>query len=274
MNLIASTKIALKTFITSLSKPESYEIGELFEEIVREIYFPNDVYKLINKTHNYEQNKRDFVENSLNPDYEFSIIDTNFRFYVECKYRDITEKRDQIDIIYNNISNNKELKTKDADLEIDKQTKKYRYIEIFSDAQFRRYKELNLNQKVFIMLGLGDSNDEDLNIFLIPIENLVVNYIDIDAIDYYIYPSNYYVVPGKLLDLIRNKPIGYCSRCKLEINRIITHPLCYNCWDSWYVYKNFRHKEKYCHSCGKEFEATVAKPICINCYKRIKDIMI
>jgi len=271
MNIVDSTKNAFKTFVNSLSKPESFAIGEMFEELVRDIYFIKDYYNLINKTHNFDQNSKDFVESSLNPDYEFSIVDTDFRFYVECKFRDITNN---IDCIY---KINEDIETSSLDLysknkEIDKQTKKYRFVEICNEAQFKRFKELNKTQKVFIILFLFDSNEEMWKLHLIPIQDLIVNYVDIDSIDYYIFPNDFYIVPGKLIDLVRVGTEAYCIRCKNIINKSLRLPLCNSCWEIWIKYKNFRFKEKYCHFCGKELDVSVSKPICLDCYRNIGHI--
>ena len=76
--------------------PRSYRVGEKFEELVREIFFPKYYYTLVHKSPNYKQNKDDYVESSWLPDYKLRCTDTDKEFWVECKYRNITNLLDKV----------------------------------------------------------------------------------------------------------------------------------------------------------------------------------
>jgi hypothetical protein len=47
--------------------PESFRIGEDFENYVREFLFVPEYYDLLERTHGYEVNAKDFVQSSSSP---------------------------------------------------------------------------------------------------------------------------------------------------------------------------------------------------------------
>ena len=61
---------------------------------------------------------------------------------------------------------------------------------------------------------------------------------------------------------------GYCIRCKADLKLNPEHPLCFNCYKAWEMYKNPEYKEKFCHACGKESITTIEKPFCYDCFKK------
>ncbi|GAC1562726.1 MAG: hypothetical protein NVS3B13_36080 [Mucilaginibacter sp.] len=67
--------------------PKSFKDGQAFEDYVEEYLFPNNYYNLVEKTHNYQTNSRNYVESSLNPDFKFRDRYTGREFYVEAKFR-------------------------------------------------------------------------------------------------------------------------------------------------------------------------------------------
>jgi len=61
--------------------------------------------------------------------------------------------------------------------------------------------------------------------------------------------------------------VGFCIRCKAEIDYNPDKPLCPDCYGKWKKYGDPTYKEKYCHDCGKPSRASLAKPVCRKCYK-------
>lgn len=127
-----------KAVTNELSKPTSFVKGEAFENYVREYVFPKEYYKLLHRTHNFESNHDDYIESSLLPDFEFQCIQTGEKFYVEAKFREG---------VYNN------------------QDK----IEWCKPYQLNRYQKINQQQKVFIILGLGDKPRKPFELIIFPL---------------------------------------------------------------------------------------------------------
>ncbi len=85
-------KRVVKAIFNEVTKPESFAIGEEFEKYLREYIFPINEYDLIHKTHDYISNRDDYIETSLEPDFEFCSIKNNKEFMVEAKYRSYFDK--------------------------------------------------------------------------------------------------------------------------------------------------------------------------------------
>ena len=71
MGIIAILNKCIEVIITDINTPESFKIGKAFEDYVRKRLFIDRYYDLIEKTHTYQENRKDFVYYSLNPDYKF-----------------------------------------------------------------------------------------------------------------------------------------------------------------------------------------------------------
>lgn len=110
-------------FITDrINTPESFKVGQDFEKYVEEYLFPKRYYDMIEKTHDYHTNSKNYVEASLNPDFKFRDRITKKVFYVEAKFR-------------TNMYNNK--------------------LVWCTDKQLARYQSINKQTPVFLMLGDG-----------------------------------------------------------------------------------------------------------------------
>ena len=123
MGIFDSLTKAANTFIEDINTPESFKKGEKFEKYTRDTIFPPAKYNLLKQTHNYSQNSKDFVQESLEPDFEFECKETKRKFYVEAKFR-------------SDIYNGK--------------------IKSLNKEQFERYKEIGKSVTVFIIIGIGD----------------------------------------------------------------------------------------------------------------------
>ncbi len=132
----------VKAVTDEITKPISFVKGEAFEDYVRDIVFTKANYKLINRTHNYQTNRDDYVDNSLMPDFEFQCLETKKSFHVEVKFRSGT---------YN------------------KQDK----IEWCKPYQLKRYKTIDKNKKVFLALGIGEDPRRPDEVFIIPISGII-----------------------------------------------------------------------------------------------------
>jgi len=259
----------LKKLKNERVKSSKFKFGEEWEEEVREEFFVSDYYDVLEKTHNYKQNKKDFVKSSLNPDYKFLCKYTNKEFYVECKARDITnliKKTEDFLDEYEILLKKDEKKS----LEFEEANKYLQLFDLCSEDQFYRFKKLNNETKVlFMVLLISDQDYRDDIISLIPIDDLLTHKIFYSQIlGYQIADSE--IEPAKLWRnflLFYGFP-AYCIRCKKKIKFNNLNPFCYDCWENWYKEKKFIHEEKYCHACGKEFKTASVKPLCIDCYKK------
>lgn len=119
-------------------KPESFAKGEAFEDYVRSYLFPHNYYELIHRTHDYNSNNNDYIESSLQPDFKFRCIKTGKEFFVEAKYK----------------SNPEYFKDK---------------IEWCKPHQLKRYREIDKETKVFIILGFGGKPKRPDELILFPL---------------------------------------------------------------------------------------------------------
>jgi len=124
MSILSSLRVGIKAMIDDTNKPESFKIGEQFEKYVRDVLFTDSYYVLVEKTHDYNTNHKDYVEASLKPDFTFRDRRTNKEFYVEVKVRTTT-------------LNNK--------------------IMWCNQKQLDRYFEYNKQKPVFVILDCGDN---------------------------------------------------------------------------------------------------------------------
>jgi hypothetical protein len=146
-----------KAIKEELTKPSSFVKGEVFEDYVRNIVFPSDCYKLINRTHNYATNNGDYVESSLKPDFEFQCLETSKKFHVEVKYRKG----------YYNYQDK---------------------LEWCKPYQLKRYKEIDKEQPVFLLLGIGDRPNKPDEIFIIPMSKIGFTGFYDSFLDQYSFP--------------------------------------------------------------------------------------
>jgi hypothetical protein len=87
MKFLSALQKGIQTVIAETRKPDAFHVGEKFEDYVRQEIFTDNYYKLLDRTHNYNANRRDFAESSLNPD--FKLFDKKHRkeFWLEVKFR-------------------------------------------------------------------------------------------------------------------------------------------------------------------------------------------
>jgi hypothetical protein len=121
------------------NKDESFIKGETFENYVREVLFPKENYKLLERTHSYESNKKDFVASSCKPDFTFLQKDNNFEFYVEAKYRS---------------------------------TVFFEKVKWCEHYQFKRYNQYAEEKPVFIVIGYGGTPNNPDIVYIENIENI------------------------------------------------------------------------------------------------------
>lgn len=255
MGIFSSLKKAAQTFIGEQNTPESFKIGQKFEDFSREFIFSTNHYKLIKKTHDYKQNSTDYVQDSLEPDFKFECLETKKQFYVEAKYRSwfYQEK-----------------------------------LELFKNSQFKRLKNINKKEIVFVLIGFGQKPNNPTYVCLVPMNEIKSPKLSEEFLEDYNIANNVSISPKKLWALIdknnfisyKNKPIakgkkitdnvGYCIRCKNKLEIDINHPFCKSCYQEWSKYKNPDYIEKYCHICGSQKKVTIDKPICYDCYKNQK----
>lgn len=135
MGLLSILGKGLQAMINEATTPESFKMGEKFENYVREHLFIKSYYDILERTHDYKTNK-DYVQSSLKPDFTFRDRWTKKEFYVEAKFRTGT---------YNN------------------------KIVWCNDNQLKRYLEYNKEKPVFLILGMGENPNFPEFLSLIPL---------------------------------------------------------------------------------------------------------
>ena len=70
-----------------ITTPQAAKDGQAFEDYVRKYLFVKQYYDLLEMTHDYHTNHKDYVESSLKPDFMFRDKYTEREFYIEVKYR-------------------------------------------------------------------------------------------------------------------------------------------------------------------------------------------
>ncbi len=145
----------------TVDKTELFKKGEEFENFVRLNLFRKDNFTIVERTHNYDINKDDFVESTLKPDFKFRSLRTNVEFYVEAKWRQT---------LYND-------------------NLKWSY-----PKQFERYQEYSKDFPLFIVIGLGGSPSHPDKLFLERIDQ-ITDYIipreDLDRLNFYSQREKY-----------------------------------------------------------------------------------
>ncbi|HEX9896749.1 MAG TPA: hypothetical protein VGA85_03705 [Dehalococcoidales bacterium] len=123
--------------------PDTFAKGEAFQDYVSEVLFPDDQYELLYKTPDYITNQKRRIKSTMDPDFKFRSRSTGKEFWIEVKYRS----------------------------------------QYFDDSiswlnyyQIKRYRELNKETPVYIVIGIGNYPTLPSEIFLIPIGEIRYNY--------------------------------------------------------------------------------------------------
>lgn len=119
--------------------PESYKAGQKFENYVRKKLFIDKYYDLLDRTHDYNTNSKDYVKSSLKPDFKFRDKWTKKEFYVEAKFRSTRLFKGKINWC--------------------------------NESQLKRYQEYNKETPVFLILGMGENPDLPEFLSLIPLSS-------------------------------------------------------------------------------------------------------
>lgn len=136
MGLLSILGKGIQAMVDEAMTPESFKVGQKFEDYVREFIFIDRYYDLLERTHDYNRNSKDYVESSLKPDFKFRDRRNKREFYVEAKFRTGLHKGK---IIWCN------------------------------EKQLQRYNAYNLEVPVFIILGMGEEPDYPEFLSLIPL---------------------------------------------------------------------------------------------------------
>ena len=73
---------------SDFTKHPSIKAGEDLEDDTADVFFPDNIYEMLHRTHDVNTNRKRFIRSSLNPDFQFEIRNTNIQFWVECKHRE------------------------------------------------------------------------------------------------------------------------------------------------------------------------------------------
>jgi hypothetical protein len=263
MSIIDNALNSFSSLFFGSKMPKSFRDGEEFEKFVREVLFSRDYYELVHITANYEQNSKDFVLTSLNPDLKLRPNKSKWQFHVECKFRNVTENFTKIQKILKKAGLLDRDLTPEEMKEADKLIGPLQYLTLCDERQLRRYKFINEKEDVFICLGLYDDEAEDIRTYLVPVGDILKNTVNFQALDYYAIANNIPVEPYSAYDKAHQHD-GYCVRCGKNEQR---STFCFTCWEEWFKYKNFLYSERFCNKCGIEAATSAAKPVCISCFK-------
>jgi hypothetical protein len=263
----------LHNFIKKLKdqrfKEKNFKFGEDWENEVRESFFISEFYELLEKTHNYDQNRIDYVKSSMNPDFKFRCKYAKQEFFVECKAKDITKLLKKTKEYLNEVERLSGINQ----AECSEYEKSHKYLQLFdlsSKDQFTRFKEINTKTKVIYMVLLtSDHSIRDDVISLIPIDEMLSHQVYFSQLLQYQIPA----VEVEPRSLWRNFMLfygykAYCIRCggKTKFNNL--NPFCYTCWKEWYLKNKFNNEENFCHACGRSHKTTSIKPLCLDCFKK------
>ena len=155
MRLFSTLNKIADVISDAINTPESFKMGQEFEDYVKEHLFPPNYYNLLEMTHNYHTNHENYIESSLNPDFKFRDRYTKKEFYVEAKFR-------------TNVYQNK--------------------LVWCNDKQLQRYQSINKQTPVFLLLGDGGKANWPDGIALIPLSKakytgLFTSFVDQFAIE-------------------------------------------------------------------------------------------
>ncbi len=89
-------KRAVKSFVNEYKKETSHLKGESFEDEFEKQLFKQGNISILEKSHH--KNQRGFIESNLNPDFKLKFKDSDFVFWVECKFRSSSINKNKIDI--------------------------------------------------------------------------------------------------------------------------------------------------------------------------------
>lgn len=87
MGLLSILGKGIQAMVDEAMTPESFKVGQKFEDYVRDFIFIDRYYDLLERTHDYNRNSKDYVESSLKPDFKFRDRRNKREFYVEAKFR-------------------------------------------------------------------------------------------------------------------------------------------------------------------------------------------
>ncbi len=130
---------AIRAAWDEANKPETFVKGDEFEGFIRKHLFPHDDYDLLERTHDYTFNKKDFVESSKEPDFKFRSRKNGKVFFVEAKYRSVFSKG---------------------------------AIEWCKPYQLTRYEAINRETPVYIVIGVGNLPSSPEHVFLVPVKHI------------------------------------------------------------------------------------------------------
>jgi hypothetical protein len=136
MGLLSILGKGIQAMIDEATTPESFKMGEKFENYVRDYLFIERYYDLLERTHDYKTNNRDYVASSLKPDFLLRDRWTKKEVYVEAKFR-------------TNAFNGK--------------------IIWCNENQLKRYREYNNTHPVFLILGMGENPSNPEFLALMPL---------------------------------------------------------------------------------------------------------
>jgi hypothetical protein len=122
MKILSALQKGLQSAVEHVSKSESVIKGEAFENYVREFIFPKEHFEMVERTHAYEANRKDFVKSSLNPDFKFFDKKRKKEFWLEAKFRSETYRGK---------------------------------LEWCSDQQLKRYLECHKSTSTFVIIAVG-----------------------------------------------------------------------------------------------------------------------
>jgi hypothetical protein len=79
--------------------PNSVRTSGELEEETADVFFPDNLYELLHRTHDFNAEQKRFVRSSLNPDFHFEIREERkMKFWVESKFREIHQFNEFINV--------------------------------------------------------------------------------------------------------------------------------------------------------------------------------
>ena len=124
--------------LNEAAKPRTAVKGAEFENYVHRHIFPPSHYDLINRTPGYTNHRDEFMESAREPDFKFRDRKSKREFYVEAKYRSGFFEQG---------------------------------IDWCQYYQLKRYRAMDEDVPVFVVIGVGGTASSPEYVFLFPVRN-------------------------------------------------------------------------------------------------------
>ncbi len=147
--------------------PGSVKSAEELEEETADIFFPDNLYEMLHRTHDFNTVQKRFIRSSLNPDFHFEIReDPRLNFWVESEFREIHQFNE--------------------------------FINVFNDEQLNRYQSFG-NSFLFLCVKI----QRELYYYFIPFNHIRTNDLHFSFLNAYAVSADMAISPELIRKYLR-----------------------------------------------------------------------